>query len=346
MPSAFVLMPFDKEFTSIYEEFLRPVLSDAGFDVNRADDIESQRNILRDVLEGISRADLIVADLTSANPNVFYELGLAHALKQPVVLLTQSIDEVPFDLRSYRLLEYSTHFATIEKAKEQLTRYAKTFLEGTLSVGSPITDFYQGGAKPILQTEIVQHRPEDEDQRGFLDHLIDVTNGYNSIAGVIAGMTNDLLELNRSLEAATVELTQINANPSASSPVPARNVCRRLAERLERFNSRLNRANGEYTNIAQDTEDSLEFLVSFQLEQSEVTNPEVIEQIASLRQLHDIAIEARDSQLQMAASMANLPRMERRLNREVARGSEEARVMATNLDKTIASISRALNQHA
>ena len=62
--------------------------------------------------------------------NVFYELGLAHALKKPVILITQSISDVPFDLKSYRLLEYSTHFGRIEIAKERLNHYADGFARG------------------------------------------------------------------------------------------------------------------------------------------------------------------------------------------------------------------------
>ncbi len=109
-PLAFVIMPFDEEFKDVYEQFLKPVLKDAGFCVKRADDILSQQNILTDVLQGIHDGDLIIADLTGENPNVFYELALAHALEKPVIMLTQSVEGIPFDLQSYRLLEYDLRF--------------------------------------------------------------------------------------------------------------------------------------------------------------------------------------------------------------------------------------------
>ena len=69
--SVFVLMPFDPEFDSIYNEVIKSSLELAGLSVKRADDIQNQRNILRDVFEGIVNSDLIVADLTNLNPNVF-----------------------------------------------------------------------------------------------------------------------------------------------------------------------------------------------------------------------------------------------------------------------------------
>ena len=344
-PSAFLLMPFEEEFNPIHESFLKPALEDAGFEVHRADDIESQQNILRDVLERIVKSDLIVADLTSGNPNVFYELGLAHAFSKPVILVTQSIEEVPFDLTLYRLLEYNTHFAEIEKAKEQLTAYAKSFLRGELRFGSPVTDFLQGDVKATRATDTVQHDTVDEDERGFIDHLIDINDGYNRIATIIEGVTSAQQEMTQSVETASEEFTRIKANKNTSSPAAARKVARRLAERIARFNSELKQANDEYYSIVQKTENSLEFVVSFQLEQADLTDPGVQDQLSPMRELRSKAINARDAYLKLARTMVETPRIERRLNREVARGSDEIRVMARNFDKTIASVSRALEKY-
>lgn len=97
---AFVLMPFSVEFQPVFEELIRPALKEAGFEVSRADSVLDQQNILNDIVGGIHSADLVVADLTGLNPNVLYELGLCHGLNIPAVLLTQDIDEVPFDLRA------------------------------------------------------------------------------------------------------------------------------------------------------------------------------------------------------------------------------------------------------
>ena len=60
--------------------------------MNRAQDLSSARNILADIVQGIEGATIVVADLTDLNPNVFYEVGIAHALQKPVILLTQDID--------------------------------------------------------------------------------------------------------------------------------------------------------------------------------------------------------------------------------------------------------------
>ena len=347
---AFVIMPFDEEVDDVYDHFMKPLLESVGFEVDRADDIDSQQNILRDILELIDKSELIVADLTNGNPNVFYELGLAHALRKPVILLTQNIDEVPFDLKSYRLLEYSTHFHKIKDAKENLTRYAEGFLNKNIQFGNPVTDFLREGVhrNEVEVTDIVPVSigAADEDERGFLDHLIGINKGYERIAEIVEGVGVDLEEMTLSTNTTTDEFTRIGTNPSASSPAAARNASRKLATQIRNFTFKLKKANAEYASIAQETEDSLEFVVSFQRELSDANDPEVDEQLESLRSLQVAVTSGRDSFFTLADIMDGLPRIERRLNREVARASEEIRVMASNLDRTIASISRALRDQA
>jgi hypothetical protein len=95
--TCFVLMPFGGDFTLVYETIAKALEGLMG--CSRADDLALGHPILDRILEGISSAELIVADLTKLNPNVFYELGLAHCWTKNVLLLTQSINNIPFDLR-------------------------------------------------------------------------------------------------------------------------------------------------------------------------------------------------------------------------------------------------------
>ncbi len=340
-PFAFVIMPFDDEFYSVYEQFLKPVLEDVGFRVYRADDILSQQSIVRDVVERLHESDLIVADLSGENPNVFYELGLAHAFGKPVILLTQSIEEIPFNLRSYRHVKYDTRFAKIDEAKAELAAYAKGFLDGNISFGTPVTDF-----RPPPDTENAT-APETaptkaEDDRGFVDHLISVTEGYSKISQIVGGATLNLDALTRDLENATGEFEKIAANSSNSAPTASRNVSRRLAERIAGFNSELELANASYAEVVRETENSLEVIMTFQAENLGATDPRVEAQRAILQEFLIAAVSARDTQLGLADQMDSIPRFERRLNRELVRGSELVRTMANNIDTTIASINRAL----
>lgn len=99
------MMPFSGPFTSVYQD-LRTVLEVDGYECQRADDMWENAHIMTDIIELICTSAVIVCDLSNKNPNVFYEAGIAHALGKEVILITQSHDDVPFDLRSIRYLQY------------------------------------------------------------------------------------------------------------------------------------------------------------------------------------------------------------------------------------------------
>ena len=351
MPSAFVLMPFDEEFDPVYSEFIKPVLEGAGLDVSRADNIESQQNILRDVMGGIGRSDLIIADLTTSNPNVYYELGVAHASRKPTIHLTQSLDDVPFDLRSYRLIEYSTHFSRIEEARQKLGTYATSFLQEKLLTGNPVTDFYPGSDETAVSYDRGSP-PEDadvtdsadQDDLGFLDYVVEITDSYQQIAKITESVTGRTETLTGELRKATQEIDRINANRSDSSARAAQSVARRLASNMDPFNTALNSSNKEFSDILEKTEDSLERVVSFQLEHAGLADPNLIEQMHQLRGLLVEGGETRDVLTTWVDNMHAMPRVERRLNREVDRGIHELLTMRSNLDRLLVSISRALNK--
>lgn len=104
--TCFVIMPFGGWFDLYYENVFQPAVIDAGLTPQRADDLYRPGTIVNDIWTLTKTSEIVLADLTNRNSNVFYELGLAHALAKPVVLVTESIDHVPFDLRALRVLEY------------------------------------------------------------------------------------------------------------------------------------------------------------------------------------------------------------------------------------------------
>jgi nucleoside 2-deoxyribosyltransferase len=117
-------MPFDEEFQGVLKALFKPALTKAGYEVLTGN-LENQQNIIRDIIVSIAESDLIVADLTVENANVFYELGLAHALRKKVIQVTQDIGSLPFDLKSYRTLRYSTHVSDADDFREELRNCLK-----------------------------------------------------------------------------------------------------------------------------------------------------------------------------------------------------------------------------
>jgi hypothetical protein len=102
----FVIMPFGGWLDDYYETIYCPAIKAAGLEAHRADDLYRPSTIVNDIWIYTRRAKLLLADLTGKNPNVFYELGLAHALAKPAILVSESMDDIPFDLRALRIIVY------------------------------------------------------------------------------------------------------------------------------------------------------------------------------------------------------------------------------------------------
>ena len=102
----FTIMPFGGWFDKYYEDIYCPAIKNTGLVPKRADDLYRPSNIVSDIWDYTKNAKIILADLTNKNPNVFYELGLAHAITKPAILITQSMEDIPFDLRSLRIIQY------------------------------------------------------------------------------------------------------------------------------------------------------------------------------------------------------------------------------------------------
>jgi len=105
--TCFVMMPFVDPHGTYYDKIYKPAIQKAGLQPVRADaDIFGTGKIMDQVWRGINGAKVLLAELTTRNPNVFYELGLAHALKKPVVLVSSNDHDVPFDLHHIRVIYY------------------------------------------------------------------------------------------------------------------------------------------------------------------------------------------------------------------------------------------------
>lgn len=106
--SCFVIMPFSAAFNDEYEKVIRPAVELAGLTPIRADEIYSRPQIMQDIWKALRSARIVVAELTGKNTNVFYEVGLAHTLGKPVIIIARNEGDVPFDLKALRYRYYNT----------------------------------------------------------------------------------------------------------------------------------------------------------------------------------------------------------------------------------------------
>ncbi|MBZ5491128.1 MAG: nucleoside 2-deoxyribosyltransferase [Acidobacteriia bacterium] len=122
-PYVFVLLPFKEEFLATFESVIRPCLQDLGCAAEHAKDIATVGSIIEVIFLQISKAAFLVADTTGSNPNVFYEIGYAHALGKKVLLLTQDTAKIPFDIGGLKHIHY--HPGSPHTLQRDLRRYAE-----------------------------------------------------------------------------------------------------------------------------------------------------------------------------------------------------------------------------
>ena len=126
-PKCFVIMPFAPEFDLIYN-VIHDTVTARGYDCIRADKRYLIGSITDDINEQIKQANLLVADLTGRNPNVFYEVGYAAALRKPVIQIAQSVDNLPFDVSHLRTFSYGTHILADRKLADDLNNATQSLV--------------------------------------------------------------------------------------------------------------------------------------------------------------------------------------------------------------------------
>jgi hypothetical protein len=100
-----VMMPFEMTFDGVYNA-LNAACDTSSLRCQRADDIWDEAEVIQDVFSLIYRSRIVICDFSGRNPNVFYEAGIAHTLGKIVIPIAQNKDDVPFDLRHLRFVEY------------------------------------------------------------------------------------------------------------------------------------------------------------------------------------------------------------------------------------------------
>jgi hypothetical protein len=122
-----VMMPFAKEFNSVLDT-LKLSCSNVDMKCLRVDDIWNNSTIIQDVFELIYCSSIVIADFTGRNPNVSYEAGIAHTLGKTLIPITQNVEDIPFDLRHHRALNYINSREGLEILGKNLEKKLKTLM--------------------------------------------------------------------------------------------------------------------------------------------------------------------------------------------------------------------------
>jgi hypothetical protein len=123
----FVAMPFSVGFSKEVYGAICSALKEFDITCYRADEVIRGGEVMTDVLSGLAEAELVIVDLTDSNPNVFYELGIAHTIRcaASVWLITQHMRDVPFDVNHYRCVEYALGDHGLSELRNELAKLVK-----------------------------------------------------------------------------------------------------------------------------------------------------------------------------------------------------------------------------
>jgi len=130
-PDVFVLMPFTQELRLVYEDHILKVTKKLSISCERCDDFFSAESIVNEIWTAIFESKVCIADCTGRNPNVFYELGMSHTLGRPTILISQSVDDVPFDIRHRRFILYEFTPRGMKEFEEKLQNTLENELRNT-----------------------------------------------------------------------------------------------------------------------------------------------------------------------------------------------------------------------
>ncbi len=162
----FVIMPFKDELKSVYSQAIKPAVIKCGFDCLRVDELKmGPFNIHRKIIEYIYRSKVIVADLSQWNPNVYYEMGVAHSIDNKTLMIVQKGERLPFDISTYHVIQYEPTEAGLVELRQQIQENLACFEEWRKWPTNPVQDFRPFDAfVPKTELENLKNLMADRDR--------------------------------------------------------------------------------------------------------------------------------------------------------------------------------------
>ncbi len=331
----FVAIPSGNTFEAIYAELIKKPLARLGFQVDRAADLSTANDIMRDIIRGIEDADVVLADLTDRNPNVFYEIGLAHARGRPVIMLTQDLEDIPFDLRQYRTIKYDTQFHRVGELEGKLVDVVAAVLRERKHAAGPYADVGVDTQHPDLDAAQPGARQEDDSPKGILDYHVELEDAFLKAHPILTSVRDTMQEFHIRTTSLTDEM---NREKRPDGTVDLRRVhalLRRAAKGFSRDTANLRAQRIEYEMAMRPVEDGLERLLSEILKGDDSGLGRIEDSAELLHPVRDSIVSARDGCTRLAETISHLPAVEREVNRSLRGLRDELLEFAGSLDSTV-----------
>ena len=241
-PMVFVITPFGTEHLDLYKA-LKDEFKDS-YDFVNAGDTGNIQNIMKDIIQPIYDADVILADLTGLNSNVMYELGIAHTMRKKTVMITQDdVDDLPFDLKQYRTQNYNTHFTGFNTLKSFLKSSLESAVKNTARFSNPVQDFLSLNKLSEVSNQSNRNIEEVTEDKGFIDFLADLYQASEKLGNEITNMTNDMNLMSDGVDDCSQKIVkQKNAVLIQASVKKAANYISDFSTKLKSHNTTIQQA--------------------------------------------------------------------------------------------------------
>ena len=215
-PTVFVIMPFSDLYLKFFE-YLQNELSQV-MNIRNAN-TDNMINILSDILTGINESDYIIADITEPNANVYYELGIAHTLNRNVIMISQKISDLPFDINNYKVLEYSFHvFDAPNIIKKLLTIIIDK--SDKIKFSNPVNDFIGKNTNKDIDKNNKENPTVNvvpiSAEKGFMDYICELEEDTKNLTSSFEYITSKISDMSNGIEEKTFELGQIRATTKSN----------------------------------------------------------------------------------------------------------------------------------
>ena len=303
---------------------------------------DNQQNILADIIRPLHEADIVLADLTGLNPNVMYELGVAHSFNKKTIIITQDdLSNLPFDLKQYRTKKYTTHYKQFFEMLEYLDKHFYGAINGSVSFSNPISDFQtQIGITPLETTKVFTI--EDEQDKGFLDFLAEIDEYGLQMAANLQEMQNNMNTMSDNIIACSTQIERVKSKGGNGVASFIRKETKKAASFINTFSQQLKTHNSKNDELWTKIETNLLGLLENPFATTEENSSGMIASLKELLTLKTVILSSKESIASLKESNQKLMGIERSLNQSIRFLNEDLSTYITVSEQMMAGIDRIL----
>lgn len=347
----FMIMPFKDEYFRVFQ-----ILSEEyqdKFEFSHAATIENQRDIFSDVMEGIYTADVIIADLTEKNANVYYELGIAHTLEKKVIVITQNINDLPFDIKNYRAQEYNMDYIGFKSLIGSLQKLLEGAVNEEIIFSNPVKNFMNTEnvnkinlSDKVTNSKEIHISDENssiEEGKGFIEFMEDIQTHTEKLTLNIGNMNNDLDEMTNSMNMESKKIQEIQSQGSDNTNF-IKKAIKNTAQYISIFNNKMEIHNENYKKEWNEIEKNILGLMDNKFIYTKENKDGLKVYLKTLYEMKNAIIGSNAEVKSMVKTFNQSKGMERTLNQAIELLEIKMNDYLITMEQIIASIDRIIER--